>query len=190
MLAKPPGERAGLSVVQQVDRSVRFHIDEDGAVASAAPKGKIVNAKHARGGGITVLVGAKQAQQGVRADREPHRLGSSRTGLSAEGAGQMEERAHRALGAAGRSGQRRSEVLGEGATWTGWGETAKAPNDEMDAHDETAPRQIHGMTAILRVNIVAPDPTGRALSVRSRALGIQDHRGAIPADRIDQKGGR
>jgi hypothetical protein len=50
MRVEPGGQRVGAAVVEDVDHLVSTHIDQDGAVAVAAPPGEVVDAQHCHGG--------------------------------------------------------------------------------------------------------------------------------------------
>ncbi|WTJ96316.1 hypothetical protein OG607_44965 [Streptomyces sp. NBC_01537] len=46
MPGQPIGQRLGLTVRQHLDRPVRFHVDQDGAVGVTAPDREAVDAEH------------------------------------------------------------------------------------------------------------------------------------------------
>jgi hypothetical protein len=80
MILQPGRNRVTLAVRQQVDRPVALQIDDDGAVALAAPPGPVINADDARRRSRFNRRGPDQAQQGVAADRhgEPVRQAGAR----------------------------------------------------------------------------------------------------------------
>jgi len=63
MTPQPIGENFGSALIDQVDRAVRFQVDQDRAISSfTSAQGKVIDTQHAWGGHCLVLDGAQQPQ--------------------------------------------------------------------------------------------------------------------------------
>nr|WP_239130188.1 hypothetical protein [Sinosporangium siamense] len=87
---QPGGQGVGGSVGQDVDRSSRGYVDQDGSVDPALAQSEVVDAQHRRagcGGGLGLGQGADQPDQRHPADRQGQARDQAGTGAAPEGQG-------------------------------------------------------------------------------------------------------
>ena len=74
MGCQPSGNGFGLAIRQQLDGSVAFEIDDDGAVAAAAAPRPVINADDAWRRGQWAIISGNGSKQRVIANREPETI--------------------------------------------------------------------------------------------------------------------
>lgn len=84
MLAHPGGQGLGLPVWQRINDLVTLEVDQNGAVAVAAPPGPVIHAQRARDRRLQNRGAVDEPQQGVRAGRHREPLRQLGAGLAAK----------------------------------------------------------------------------------------------------------
>ena len=75
--AQPLGQVHAVPAVKDLDRAVRGHIDQHGAIAAPFPEGEVVHAEHRHRPGLRLGQRLDQPQQRVPAYRHPRRGGQA-----------------------------------------------------------------------------------------------------------------
>jgi hypothetical protein len=83
MLSEPGGESVSLALRQQIDGTMGFQVDQDGAVPIPFAEGPIIDAKDPRGWPVRERSLANEAQQGGWASRVPQSVDEPCARLSA-----------------------------------------------------------------------------------------------------------
>jgi hypothetical protein len=166
MQAQPGGEGIGRGILQQIDRVMLFHVDQERAVDPPTTDRKLIDAEHARrvDGGFGQA--AKQAQERHAAGRHRQLLAQPRTRPPTQGQpddlpGSLERQA-----AAGVACGQGGHLLRKGAPWTLGVVIAEAADPQVQDHLATA-HSLVGNTA----GVVAVDAAGPSMASRTRGSG-------------------
>lgn len=153
VLAEPTCQRFGLSVRQKVNDLVALQVDQNGAVAMAAPPGPVIDSKHARCRRRT-LAGCRRShsEQRIGTGRRGDTCCKPRSGLTAKGKGQVVLKIPEPLRPAGGNQRDIAEPLGECLAGTGNVDASEAAGSHSDRHRPALPRQIAQLTVVAAMN--------------------------------------
>jgi len=116
MGAQPGRQGLGGPAFEEIDRTMGLEIDEDGGVHLAAPEGEIIDAEDSWGWRQREDRATKQAQERIGTDGEASGASQTRSALASCRLRQIEKERTRVHRATSPREQRRTEVLGKGAT--------------------------------------------------------------------------
>lgn len=155
VLLEPGGQGVGGAVGQDVDRSSRADVDQDGAVDPALTQVEVVHAQHGRAvmeGGLGR--GADQSDQRHPTDRQGQACGQARTGAAAQRQRDPPQRLAGPDAAAAIADGQMRHLLGEGDPVACVVEAEESVNPQVDQHLLTTGRGVEG--APLIVAVLAP----------------------------------
>jgi hypothetical protein len=189
MILQPSRDRVTLAVGQQVDRPVAFQIDDDRAVALAAPPGPVIDADDARRRCWFNRHSPDQAQQGVAADRHGEPVRQAGAGFAAG----MKSDAALRLGEADsppnpRQGHLRQAFNEDPARAPGSG-AAKATDLRIEMTDPTLPGKISEMANISAMDAARAAPAQGTGRCGGASTNRYEHAIRVDDDLLNRKTG-
>src|SRR6266852_3444657 len=175
MTPQPIGEDVSSPLIDQVDRAMRFQVDQQRAVSSfTSAQCKVIDTQHAWGRHCLVLDGAQQSQQRIGTDW--HTCLTCQP-CSTFATSLQSKRLQQIVGgdsAARISSQCIVEAFGEDLPWTRW--LIAEPPTRLHVHpnDGAAPGQVKRTTLISTVLPMTQRPADWARHSCARGLGVKD----------------
>jgi hypothetical protein len=145
MLAEPIGEHFRGPIVQQVNWSVRFEVNQERAISACTPltaQSQVIDAQHSRRLNRWIAQRVQQSQQRIRAARNASLLRQTSATLAT---GLQRERGQQlgcVVGAASVAGQHAIEALGKNMAWARWDITEPPTAVKLQAHSVATPGKI------------------------------------------------
>lgn len=158
-----PGRQAGcLPVGQQVDGTVGLDVDEDGAVMAALAGGVLVNADHTRGSDLGLGERIDQPEHRTAAHGHSEDAGYAGSGPARESQTDRGQGRAQLLGPLTVSACQAGYLLDEGKACAPRVPTGEPTDPQLENNASSTARNISGKPQVRTMNLVRPDPAGRA----------------------------
>ncbi|WYB34013.1 hypothetical protein WJ438_01135 [Streptomyces sp. GD-15H] len=189
VLAEPGGQVLALTAVEEMQRTVGGHVDQDRAVVASPAEGEVVHAQHFHGADIGLGQGPDQPQQRVPAPTDADRGRQAGSGPAGQGQADLRQHPAQQRGMAAVRGGQSHDLLGERHRRAGEILTAEAAYAQLDHDAEPAHGDVTQPAYVPAVHpgraLAAPADRGR----RSRPRP-QHHLVRPPLDLLDQQRGQ